>query len=48
MGLPEGHAEKEGVEVELAQLVTELETRLKQKRTSSVTTLKQQLEGMHV
>ncbi|KAJ5138427.1 Histidine-tRNA ligase/ATP phosphoribosyltransferase regulatory subunit [Penicillium bovifimosum] len=48
MGLPEGHAEKEGVEVEIASLVTELQARLAQKQHGVVSSLAQQLQGMTV
>lgn len=43
MGLPEGHPEKEGVEVELASLVTELQKRLDAKQSTA--TLSEQLQG---
>jgi histidyl-tRNA synthetase len=48
MGLPEGHAEKEGVEVEIASLVAELQTRLAQKQHGVVSSLAQQLQGTTV
>lgn len=43
MGLPDGHPEKEGVEVDLASLVAELRKRLDAKQSSA--TLSEQLQG---
>ncbi|KAJ5898971.1 Histidine-tRNA ligase/ATP phosphoribosyltransferase regulatory subunit [Penicillium taxi] len=48
MGLPEGHPEKDGVEVELASLVPELQKRLDQKKSGSVASLAEQLQGTKV
>ncbi|KAJ6051146.1 uncharacterized protein N7446_005777 [Penicillium canescens] len=48
MGLPEGHPEKEGVEVTLDSLVSELKTRLSKKSDGAVTSLAQQLQGASV
>ncbi|KAJ5393340.1 uncharacterized protein N7487_010981 [Penicillium crustosum] len=48
MGLPEGHPEKEGVEVELSSLVPELQTRLAKKQQGVVSSLAQQLQGTSV
>ncbi|KAJ5871384.1 uncharacterized protein N7529_003737 [Penicillium soppii] len=48
MGLPEGHAEKEGVEVTLETLVPELQARLSKKQDGVVSTLAQQLQSTSV
>ncbi|KAJ6126845.1 histidine--tRNA ligase mitochondrial [Penicillium sp. IBT 18751x] len=48
MGLPEGHAEKEGVEVEIAQLADELQQRLANKPSASGATLAEQLGGVKI
>ncbi|EKV07138.1 Histidyl-tRNA synthetase, mitochondrial [Penicillium digitatum] len=48
MGLPDGHPEKEGVEVEIAALVPELQTRLAKKQHGAVSSLAQQLQGTSV
>jgi histidyl-tRNA synthetase len=48
MGLPEGHPEKEGVEVEIASLVPELQTRLAKKQQGVISSLAQQLQGTSV
>ncbi|KAJ5934853.1 Histidine-tRNA ligase/ATP phosphoribosyltransferase regulatory subunit [Penicillium verhagenii] len=48
MGLPADHPEKEGVEVELASLVTELKSRLSQKQNGAVDNLAQQLQAAQV
>ena len=48
MGLPEGHPEKEGVEVELASLVSELKSRLSQKASGAVADLSQQLQATQI
>ncbi|KAJ5281152.1 histidyl-tRNA synthetase [Penicillium angulare] len=48
MGLPADHPEKEGVEVELASLTSELKTRLGQKQSGAVTGLAQQLQATQV
>ncbi|CAG7989019.1 unnamed protein product [Penicillium salamii] len=48
MGLPDGHPEKEGVEVTLETLVTELQARLAKKQDGVVTSLAQQLQGTTV
>jgi histidyl-tRNA synthetase len=48
MGLPEGHAEKEGVEVTIDSLVSELKNRLAKKSEGAVTSLSQQLQGTSV
>ncbi|CAP97576.1 Cytoplasmic and mitochondrial histidine tRNA synthetase [Penicillium rubens] len=48
MGLPEGHPEKEGVEVEIASLVPELQTRLAKKQQGAISSLAQQLQGTSV
>ncbi|CAG8193952.1 unnamed protein product [Penicillium olsonii] len=48
MGLPDGHPEKEGVEVTLDTLVTELQARLARKQDGVVTSLAQQLQGTAV
>ncbi|CAG7916053.1 unnamed protein product [Penicillium olsonii] len=48
MGLPDGHPEKEGVEVTLDTLVTELQARLAKKQDGVVTSLAQQLQGTAV
>lgn len=48
MGLPDGHPEKEGVEVELSSLVPELQTRLAKKQQGAVSSLAQQLQGTGV
>ena len=48
MGLPEGHPEKEGVEVELAALVPELQARLAKKQSGVVTSLAQQLQTAQI
>lgn len=48
MGLEQGHPEKEGVEVELTSLVSELRSRLANKQPGEVDTLAQQLQGAQV
>ncbi|KAJ5169757.1 uncharacterized protein N7500_002540 [Penicillium coprophilum] len=48
MGLPEGHPEKEGVEVEIPSLVSELQTRLAKKQQGAVSSLAAQLQGTSV
>lgn len=48
MGLPDGHPEKEGVEVELASLVPELQARLSRKEHGAVASLSQQLQTTQV
>ncbi|CAI7571417.1 unnamed protein product [Penicillium glandicola] len=48
MGLPDGHPEKEGVEVEISSLVPELQTRLAKKQQGDVSSLAQQLQGTSV
>lgn len=48
MGLPEGHAEKEGVEVTLEALVPELQARLAKKQDGVISSLAQQLQGTSV
>ncbi|CAG8026690.1 unnamed protein product [Penicillium salamii] len=48
MGLPDGHPEKEGVEVTLDTLVTELQARLAKKQDGVITSLAQQLQGTAV
>ncbi|KAJ6189658.1 hypothetical protein N7519_004566 [Penicillium mononematosum] len=48
MGLLEGHPEKEGVEVEIASLVPELQTRLAKKQQGVISSLAQQLQGTSV
>ncbi|KAJ5172990.1 histidine--tRNA ligase mitochondrial [Penicillium capsulatum] len=48
MGLEKGHPEKEGVEVELASLVPELQSRLAKKQSGEVETLAEQLQGAQV
>ncbi|KAJ5109141.1 histidyl-tRNA synthetase [Penicillium angulare] len=48
MGLPADHPEKEGVEVELASLASELKTRISQKQSGAVTSLAQQLQATQV
>lgn len=48
MGLPEGHAEKEGVEVELPKLAEELQQRLANKPSASGATLAEQLGGVKI
>lgn len=45
MGLPEGHPEKEGVEVEITSLISELRDRLAKKNHGLVSSLAQQLQG---
>ncbi|KAJ5781742.1 uncharacterized protein N7518_010225 [Penicillium psychrosexuale] len=45
MGLPEGHPEKEGVEVEITSLISELRDRLAKKNHGIVSSLAQQLQG---
>jgi histidyl-tRNA synthetase len=44
MGLPEGHAEKEGVEVTIDSLVSELQSRLAKKQNGAISSLAQQLQ----
>ena len=48
MGLPDGHPEKEGVEVALASLVPELQSRLAQKESGAISSLSQQLQATQV
>ncbi|CAI7614634.1 unnamed protein product [Penicillium bialowiezense] len=48
MGLPEGHPEKEGVEVTLDNLVPELQTRLATKQDGAVGSLAEQLSSTSV
>ncbi|KAJ5440736.1 Histidine-tRNA ligase/ATP phosphoribosyltransferase regulatory subunit [Penicillium cf. griseofulvum] len=48
MGLPEGHPEKEGVEVDITSLVSELQTRLAKKQQGAVYSLAAQLQGTSV
>ncbi|KAJ5570026.1 histidine--tRNA ligase mitochondrial [Penicillium hispanicum] len=48
MGLPDGHPEKEGVEVELASVVPELQSRLSRKENGAVASLSQQLQATQV
>jgi histidyl-tRNA synthetase len=48
MGLPEGHPEKEGVEVDITSLVSELQTRLAKKQQGAVSSLAAQLQGTSV
>ncbi|KAJ6014480.1 Histidine-tRNA ligase/ATP phosphoribosyltransferase regulatory subunit [Penicillium herquei] len=48
MGLPADHPEKEGVEVEVASLVTELRARLAQKQTGTVSSLAEQLQTTQI
>jgi histidyl-tRNA synthetase len=48
MGLDKDHPEKEGVEVELASLIPEIQARLAKKQGGSVVTLAQQLQGVQV
>jgi histidyl-tRNA synthetase len=48
MGLPEGHAEKEGVEVDLNKLADELKERLANKPSASGATLAEQLGGVNI
>lgn len=48
MGLDKDHPEKEGVEVELASLIPELQARLAKKLGGSVVSLAQQLQGVQV
>ncbi|KAJ5679575.1 Histidine--tRNA ligase [Penicillium macrosclerotiorum] len=48
MGLDKDHPEKEGVEVDLANLIPELKARLERKHGGSVVTLAQQLQGVQV
>lgn len=44
MGLPDGHPEKEGVEVTIETLVTELKARLAAKQGGLVSSLAEQLQ----
>lgn len=46
--LPDGHPEKDGVDVELTSLIPELKARLEQKKSGSVVSLAQQLQGVQV
>lgn len=48
MGLEAGHPEKEGVEVDLTSLVSELRSRLAKKQSGEVDALAQQLQGAQV
>lgn len=48
MGLDKDHPEKEGVEVELASIVPEIQSRLAKKQGGSVVSLAQQLQGVQV
>ncbi|KAJ5224532.1 Histidine-tRNA ligase/ATP phosphoribosyltransferase regulatory subunit [Penicillium citrinum] len=46
--LPDGHPEKDGIDIELASLIPALKTRLELKQSSSVASLAQQLQGTQV
>ncbi|KAJ5744443.1 Histidine--tRNA ligase [Penicillium manginii] len=46
--LPDGHPEKDGVDIELASLIPELKARLEKKQSGSVVSLAQQLQGVQV
>ncbi|KAJ5086760.1 hypothetical protein NUU61_008067 [Penicillium alfredii] len=48
MGLPDGHPEKEGVEVPLASLVSELQSRLARKQAGAVSSLAEQFQDVQV
>ena len=48
MGLPEGHPEKEGVEVEITSLIPELQDRLAKKNHGLVASMTLQLQGTSV
>jgi len=48
MGLSDGHPEKEGVEVSLDSVVSELQARLAKKQDGVVSSLAQQLQGTSV
>ncbi|OQE24622.1 hypothetical protein PENSTE_c007G01538 [Penicillium steckii] len=46
--LPDGHPEKDGIDIELDSLIPALKTRLELKQSSSVSSLAQQLQGAQV
>ncbi|KAJ5082741.1 hypothetical protein N7532_011784 [Penicillium argentinense] len=46
--LPDGHPEKDGVDIELVSLIPELKARLEKKQSGSEVSLAQQLQGMQV